>query len=333
MPSTWPLFTDKSKWIEGYTLIGYFVQPELIYSPSQKITLRAGTHLLKYSGSEKMNVKPVFSATLNISEKTSLTLGSLSGADSHRQLDPQFNSERLYTGYLEDGLQLSSINEHIFNDTWLSWENYIFKGEYERENFTFGESFKYTSGTFKGGLNLEIPIQFQFRHFGGQITNYPEHVETFFNFATGIRINLSPAGGKFGKAGIEYLRFRNSVIPERKYTILTGGNASWFRFHYNYKWLYFGSYYWKGHDFFAPNGNPIYASIMDFHTDYIIHDRRVLSNSVFVKLLPEKYFELMFGIETYYDLCLEELNHSMTLHFNFDKIFRLGRINKNDAGY
>lgn len=333
LPSTWPLFTDKSKWIEGYTLIGYFFQPELIYSPSQKITLRAGTHLLKYSGSERLSVKPVFSATLNISEKSSITLGSLSGADSHRQPDPQFNSERLYTAYLEDGLQFRSINNHIFNDTWLSWENYIFRGENERENFTFGESFKYSSGLIKGILSFEIPVQLQFRHFGGQISNYPGHVETFVNIATGLRINISPEEGKSGKFGLEYLQFGNSVIPERKYTILTGGNASWFRFHYNYKWLYVGSYYWRGHDFYSPNGNPVYASIMDFHTDYIIHERRVLSNCAFVTLLPEKYFELLFGIETYYDICLKELNHSMTLHFNFDKIFRLAQINKNDRGY
>jgi hypothetical protein len=34
--------------IEGYTLTGFFFHPELVYSPSGKITLRAGTHLFRY---------------------------------------------------------------------------------------------------------------------------------------------------------------------------------------------------------------------------------------------------------------------------------------------
>lgn len=329
LTSSRPLFVDKSLWIEGYTLIGFFFQPELIYSPSSKITLRAGTHLLKYSGEDKFSeIKPLFSATLNFSENTSLTLGSLSGSDSHKLFDPHFNSERLYTEYLEDGLQFMSSNDHLFNDTWISWENFIFTGSSEREIFTFGESFRYTSSPVFSFITFEVPLQLQFKHFGGQITDYPEPVQTYFNLSAGLRINFDIADKRYGQAGIEYLYFRSNELHEQEYSAINEGNGSWIRFHYNYKWLVFCSAYWKADDFYAPNGNPVYASIVDINSDYVISDRRIWTNSAFLKIFPESFLEVLFGVETYYDICQERLNHSMTLHLNFDKYIRLAAFKK-----
>ena len=106
--------------VEGYTLLGFFLQPELIYTPSGKVSLRAGAHFLKYYGTEKFSqIRPVFSTTLYFSEKTSLTLGTLSGPDKHHFFDPHFYSERLYNEYVEDGIQLTHVNDHIFTDTWI----------------------------------------------------------------------------------------------------------------------------------------------------------------------------------------------------------------------
>ena len=36
--------------VEGYTLIGYFVDPTISYTPSKNTKIEAGVHLLKYSG-------------------------------------------------------------------------------------------------------------------------------------------------------------------------------------------------------------------------------------------------------------------------------------------
>ena len=107
--------------IEGYTLPGFFFHPELVYTPSAKFNISAGIHLLKYAGKEKFSqIKPVLSASLKLSEKTTLTIGTLSGSERHRMFDPHFGSERLYSEYSEDGFQLTSLNDHFFNDTWLS---------------------------------------------------------------------------------------------------------------------------------------------------------------------------------------------------------------------
>ncbi|MBA4321655.1 MAG: hypothetical protein C0408_02440, partial [Odoribacter sp.] len=36
--------------IEGYTLVGYFIQPAIVYMPSEKLRIRMGTHILNYAG-------------------------------------------------------------------------------------------------------------------------------------------------------------------------------------------------------------------------------------------------------------------------------------------
>jgi hypothetical protein len=322
--SSLPGFVDKSQWIEGYTLVGFIFQPELVYSPSGKITVRAGVHLLKYSGLKKFSqVKPVISTTVRLLDHTSLTVGTLWGSDRHQLFDPHFNSERLYSDYSEDGFQFITSTDHIFNDNWLSWENFIVKGDSIREIFTVGESFKYSSSPVADFLYFEIPVQFQFKHYGGQISNFSEHVETYFNFATGLRVNLDIAAKRYGQAGIEYLQFFNSEFPSKPVSGITSGYASWIRLHYTYKAIYFGLYYWKSHNFFAPNGNPIYGSVIDNMSEYVIPDRKIITSAIFLTLMPESYVGLHLGLESYYDVCLKRMDNAITLHLNFDKLFRL----------
>lgn len=310
--------------VEGYTLLGFFLQPELIYTPSEKVSLHAGAHILKYYGTEKFSqIRPVFSTTLYFSEKTSLTLGTLSGPDKHQFLDPHFYSERFYNKYVEDGLQLSHLDDHFFTDTWISWENFIFKGDSTREQFTFGESFRYTSSLIADFMRIEVPVQLQLKHRGGQISDYPEQTVSFVNLAAGLRMNFDLAGKRYGQVGIEYLQFLNSLTPGDSISGLTQGNASWLRLHYLYKSIRFETGYWHGHNFYAPNGNPIYSSVSDYQPGLVIHDRRIINSSASVKFLPASSIELYLGVDLFYDVDLSRIDQAYTLHLNFDKLISL----------
>jgi hypothetical protein len=312
---------------EGYTLPGFFFQPELLYIPSRKVTLRAGAHLLNYSGTNKFSqIRPVFSTTLNFSEKTSLTIGTLSGSDKHKLFDPHFNSERLYDAYAEDGVQLTTAGDQFFNDTWINWENYIFKGDSTREVFTFGESFRYTSTPVADFMKFEFPLQIQFKHFGGQISNYPERVETYFNLSTGLRLNFDLAQKRYGNAGIEYLHFINKQFSGEPESGISQGYASWWRLHYTYKGLYIGAAYWKSQNFYAPNGNAIYSSVSDYQENVVVHGRRIITNYFYLTILPESSLELFLGLETYYDVDFKRVDSSLALHLNFEKLIKLATI-------
>jgi hypothetical protein len=316
--------------VKGYTLLGFFIQPELIYRPSPKVSLNAGIHLLKYYGTEKFSqVRPVFSTILNFSKQTTLTLGTLSGPDKHQMFDPHFYSERLYNQYVEDGIQLTHFNKHIFTDTWISWENFIFKGDSTREQFTMGQSFRYTSDSYADFIYLEIPFQLQLKHMGGQINDSQAKTESFLNFAGGIRVNLNLAGMKYGQTGIEYLQFLNTLSAGDSIAGIGKGRASWTRLFYNYKAVHFETGYWASHDFYAPNGNPIFSSISDYNPGVVIHNRRIITTSGSIRFFPANALELFFGVDLYYDIDRNRIDQAYTIHLNFDKLIKLtGRKNR-----
>jgi len=315
--------------IEGYTLIGYFIQPEIVYRPSKKTGLRLGAHLLSYSGTNKFSlVKPVFSTSWHFSEKTRFTVGSLPGSNEHKMFDPHFNKERIYNAFSEDGLQLMSLNDHFFSDTWLSWENYIFKGDNEREIFTAGESFRYTSSEISGLFTLEIPVQVQFKHFGGQISDYPEHVETYLNFAAGAKISFAVNETESVTAGFESLLFSANCLTDNAPSGIRNGYAGWYKLFCSFRKAGIEAGYWNSHDYYAPNGNFIFGSVSDHLENLVISDRKLITGSINIRLPYSDFFEFYFGFDGYYDINLNRFDNAMTLHLKLDKLIKIVAINK-----
>lgn len=313
--------------IEGYTLIGYFLQPQIVYAPSEKISLRLGTNMISYAGTNRFSrIKPVFSTTYKFSENGSLIFGSLAGSDSHRMSDPHFNNERLYTNWSEDGLQVRLRNDHLFSDTWLSWENFIFKGDTDREIFTAGESFIYSSGTIADLFRLEIPVQLQFKHYGGQISNYQGHVETYFNTAAGFRLIAGHPEGRNPQPGVSFLLFNGNNLTKNAPSGITKGHGEWYRAFVNWRFAGLEAGYWSSHDFYAPNGNFIFGSVSDHLDGVVIHNRRILTCSANIRFMPENFLEFYFAFDGYYDTDLKRFDNAMTLHLRFDKLFRIVSI-------
>lgn len=310
--------------IEGYTLPGYFVQPELVYIPAERLQLRLGAHLLSYSGTDRFSlIKPVFSAKWYISPAAWFILGTLSGSNSHRMYDPHFNKERLYNAYSEDGAQFRFTDDYIFSDTWLSWENFIFRGDTSREIFTAGESFRFFSPEIREHLWFEVPVQLQFKHYGGQISNYPEEVETYFNTAAGIRINLDIGGRRFGTAALEAILFNNLTLTKNAPSGINKGYGQWYRFFYTYKVFFAEAGYWKGHNFYAPNGNFIFGSVSDHIDNLVIPDRNLVTCSAGVRYRPYRSLELYLAFDGYYDTGLKRFDTAMAVHLRFNKLFRI----------
>jgi hypothetical protein len=310
--------------IEGYTLIGYFLQPEITYCPASLVTLKVGAHLLSYSGTNRFSqVKPVFSTTINFGKRSYVTLGSLSASYREYLFDPCFNRERLYTSYSDDGIQLRLSNKNFLSDAWVNWENFIFKGDSDREVFTAGESFRYSSPDPGEGLRIHVPFQILFKHFGGQISNYPEEVETYLNAAGGITLELDRGCLKPGSAGIELLAFTGRSLTKNAPSGINKGYGLWGKVFCSYKGAELMAGYWKSHDFYAPEGNFIFSSVSDHLENVIVHNRNIITGSASILLLPESFLKIYFAADGYYDINLKRLDNAVTLHLRFDRLFRL----------
>ena len=98
----------------------------------------------------------------------------------------------------------------LFTDTWISWENYIFKGDSTREQFTFGESFRYTSSPIANFIRIEVPVQLQLKHLGGQISDYSQQIAIIYKYCCRTEGKFRPWRRKnTDRLGIEYLQFVN----------------------------------------------------------------------------------------------------------------------------
>jgi hypothetical protein len=309
---------------EGYTMIGFFIQPVLVYSPGKKFSIALGTQLTGYAGDSRLEMPElVFSSTWNITPGSRIIIGTLDGSDKHLMDDPLFHSEKVYTAFNENGIRIVNDYDHIFSDLWVNWENFIRKGDTTRETFTAGISLKYISSKIADLFTVEVPVQGLFKHYGGQISDYHGEPETFFNASAGIKLNAGLGGGKYGNAGIGFTQFLYSELSNLGSAGIKDGRASWIRFFYDFKFLKFCSSYWKSHDFYAPNGNPIYSSVSDYQDDVIVHDREIWGNSIFLKFTPGGYFEFLAGFETWYDTGFNNLDNAITIHLRFDRLIQL----------
>ncbi len=153
-------------------------------------------------------------------------------------------------------------------------------------------------------------------------------METYLNISAGLGINFDINGGRSGEAGIEYLQFINREFPGKPISGITKGYASWYRMHYKYKNLFIGAAYWKAHDFFAPNGNSIYGSVISNSSDYVVHEREVITGTLYFNPFPESDLGLFLGVETYYDVPIKNLDYAITLHLRFDKLIRLAILKR-----
>jgi hypothetical protein len=310
--------------VEGYTLLGFFFQPEIIYTPASRISLSGGIHVMKYHGLDKFSqVRPVFSTTLRFTDKTSLTLGTLSGPDKHQLFDPHFYDERLYNKYVEDGIQLIHSGKHIFNDVWVSWENFIMKGDSARESLTSGESFRYTSSPLADFITLEVPVQFEVKHLGGQISDYNAKTQSFFSGAGGVVLTFDINGKRSGQAGIGYLHFVNWMRAGDQVDGMDHGKGSLYRTFYSYKIARLEVDYWHAHDFFAPNGNPIYGCVSTVKPGNSVHYRDLVIAHGSLRFFPAAPVEFFFGVDLYYDPSQGRTDQAYTLHLNFDKLISL----------
>lgn len=313
--------------IEGYTLIGYFLQPEIIYKADEKVAVSLGANLLSYSGTDRFSkIKPVFSTSFSFSDSTFFRIGTLTGSDEHRLQDPHFNRERLYTNYAGDGLQFRTTGKRYFSDTWLSWENFIFRGDNKREILTAGESFRYALPSIARIINIEVPFQVLIKHYGGQISDYDEQVDTYLNMAIGIRAGIDAGKSGDGKAGIECMYFSGNSLTKNSPWEINQGYAGWYKLFGACKNASIEAGYWHSDNYYAPEGNFIFSSVSDHIENLVISERSLITESFNLTLPWKDFLEFTFAFDGFYDTDLRRFDNAMTLHLRFGKLFRIASL-------
>jgi hypothetical protein len=249
---------------DGYTLFGYQVQPTLFYQPSEKVVLQGGIFIRKDFGSpEFTQVEPVFSVKFKTDSLT-VIFGNLQGHLNHRLIEPLFDFERVIQNRQEGGFQLLYHKPRFYGDLWIDWLRAITPASTFQERISVG--FSSTFRLFrKEKLTVELPVQLQIFHQGGQIGTAVGPNTNWSNGAAG----LSLAQQVHEKGFIRSFRLDNYLAVYYNFSeaginpVFFEGFGLYFNALLRTRWFDVMGSYWSGYNFRALQGGSLYQSVKE----------------------------------------------------------------------
>lgn len=300
---------------DGLTLLGTQVQPEFIYNITERAQLRAGLFLMKHFGENKIaSIIPTFSFHYK-TDVHHFTMGNLYAKGNHRLIEPMMASEKiLRDDVIETGLEYKYHSEVADIDLWLNWENYIRKYDPEQEMLTLG-----ISSRVELLENLYLPIQFLFRHRGGQINlkfrtpNNPQGVVSILNLATGLQYSFLHTENEEIILSYYFLTHKAESKPPQfpfKY-----GNAHYVTLEYKIASFKFLLAYYKADKFVTARGNEMFQTYSlrsdvnyfngvpdNRYKNYTEPDRTLLFSKVYYEWKLTSVLKIGFQVAGYFQL-------------------------------
>lgn len=312
------------KFADGKTLFGTRFTPTLVYYPNENLSLRAGILVQGDFGASKYRqVAPVFSLKYKL-QHIDFVFGAIEGNINHRYIEPLYDYERLIYPSLEYGAQFHINSKHVFLDTWVNWEKFIYPGDESSEKITGGVSSEFQLLNPDKRLNLSVPAQLILFHSGGQLDTLETPVQTVSNSAVGIKASF-----KF-KSFLKRLYTENYFVAYKEMSgdllPYRNGLAAYLNIGADFKYFKFMTSYFNGNKFINMEGAPLYSSVSRSTLDNGFTETK--RNLLFFRIMGDYKLAgslyLTARIEPYIDLNnTGKLDYSQTLYLSYRGNFRL----------
>lgn len=252
--------------IEGYTLVGFVVRPTLGWQVHPKLALAAGLQALVYGGQDRAHhVWPTFSLVWDVTEHFNITMGTLPGVASHHLPEPVQEPEDQFTARPELGLQANIARPHLSGNLWVNWRQFIFLGDTIPEKFTAGVSLCFHPRGQRR-VAYEMPLYAVFDHIGGQISNYPERMQSLANLGLEPALRVRVDG--------RFVRDVRVGLGAHLYHAMAGGDVRPFgdgralrpAVTLRAKLFRAEVAYWAARNWYAPHGNFLFSSLSNYDT-------------------------------------------------------------------
>jgi hypothetical protein len=317
----------KNRFAWGHTLIGYAIQPSLMYYAGDRLRLRAGIFLQQYSGlGYYSQVRPVLSAHLRLSPSVDVIMGSLQGHIHHRLIEPLFEPERQFTRPLENGIQFLINRPRLWMDVWVDWEQFVQEGDLFPERFTAGVSAKpKLLGATARPWQITLPVNVIAVHRGGEVSSYAQRVQTALNMAFGVKVEHD-LNGILQKAGVfgYVMNYRN--LNEVGQLEVNNGKASYIGAIADTRRINMMLGYYRGHNFVALRGSGMFQSVSPIRENVYVPYRHLITSKIsYNRAFLEKIrFSFLFG--GYYDVRDHRFDFASGVHINFNPSFFITKV-------
>ena len=305
---------------KGYTLTGFNIEPRLRFAVDNKYSISAGFHGLFYSGEPTFTtIIPVVTINASLTEKISMNVGTINGANGHGLPEPIFAPERALINQPETGLQFLFNGNYFEGETWINWEKFLFFGDTIQEEFTVGVSGKIQ--LLEGDkLNLNIPLYALAVHQGGQINETESLVSTLANFGGGVNLSLPAANGRIG---VEALAFMGKDMSPNPHHIYKNGWAIFPKLYFQRKGLSIDVGYWRADSLMLPRGQQIFGSVSTVHPDYNSPKREIVTGNFIYSKQVAKGFCLAGKVQLYQVVTESQLDFRFAVIAMFNEEFLL----------
>ncbi|MBF9223990.1 hypothetical protein [Hymenobacter ruricola] len=327
--SSFTFFKDNeyfNKIVDGYTLFGTQLNPQLIYYPTKELRLEAGIFLWKDFGNPELKqIRLTYRATWT-KDKHQFILGNIRANLNHGYVEPLFNFERVMLNPLEEGLQYRHLGNRLFLDVWVDWQRQQYRYSNYQEEIAGGLSSSYRLSDDYREWQVKVPFQFTATHHGGQIDTLNKPLQTLFNEAIGLEARRALAG-----SAVQAFRFNGYVLGFQDHSFAfqlpyKQGRALYLNTTLETRYADVMLSYWRGQRFVAPLGGDLYQSVSRTVADPGFTDKN--RQLLFVRLLRDFRIAdaaaLTVRVEPVYDFNAQLLDFSLGVYLNFRQEWLLG---------
>ena len=314
--------------VEGYTLFGTQLNPQLVYYPTQDLRLEAGVFLWKDFGNPQLRqVRPTFRATWTHGS-SQFIFGNIKTNLNHGYIEPLLDFERVMLKPLEEGLQYRLNTKHVFLDAWVDWLKQEYPGVNYQEQIAGGLSSSFRVSGDNSPVDVSIPFQFTARHHGGQIDTLHLPVQTLFNYASGVVARLPLRGPVFQAVRLNAYGVSFSDHSGLFLLPFSSGNGLYLNGTLETRYVDVMLSYWRGHDFYAPLGGPYYQSVASRYgtPGYTDGERRLLYLRLLRDFRIADAAAVTVRVEPIYDFNRQLLDYSFGVYLNFRQEWLLGNL-------
>ena len=313
--------------VEGYTLFGTQLNPQLVYYPTPELRLEAGIFLWKDFGNPVFRaVRPTYRATWRRGRQEFI-FGNIQPHLSHGYVEPLLDFERVMLKPLEEGLQYRLTGKRVFLDAWVDWLRQEYAGSNYQEQIAGGLSSKFLVTGDQSPVEVSVPLQFTARHEGGQIDTLHAPIQTLFNYASGLVARVGGVGPVHALRLEAYglLFTDNSAVYRLPYT---RGHALYLNGTLETRYGDLMLSYWRGSQFYAPLGGNYYQSVASRYgtPGFTDAERRLLLVRLLRDFRISDAAAVTVRVEPVYDLNKKLLDFSFGVYLNFRQEWLLGNV-------
>jgi hypothetical protein len=307
---------------EGITYIGSILQPEIHWIPVSSLQLAAGVYTRYYYGRDKPQVTlPVIRATYTISKNYALIFGQLQSRLAHGFEEPIYSTDNYFTRNPEYGVEFMVDKKRFTSDIFMDWERFLLPGEAQQEIITGGWVMNYRLNPKSDFNELNVHFQSLIHHFGGQVDNSDDYLQSRANLALGVSEKVFFSKTSSIKLNCFYLQAlelsQSNTLPFDK------GYALYATSQFNWKWIAISSGIFHGEYFFSPMGDFLFQSVSEINDWFISETRNIIPSKLLLTKHIGKGMDLSIRFESYFDTDHLKHDYSYGLNLRVDTdIFR-----------